>query len=187
MYEFLYQYFTLNKKLSFPGIGEFTIEQQPAKINFSEKLLYPAESLVKFNSTSSPADKNLFQYLSHVLHTDEIQAIQKFTGYTHYLKDLLNITGTALLPGIGTLTKQSNNYSFTPQIQAQPYLSPLHAERVVRKNTTHKVKVGEDERTSTQMIELLSASVKKDRWWLYAIILAAIAIATISVYYLQRN
>ena len=53
MYEFLYQYLTLNKKLSFPGIGEFAIEQEPARINFSEKLLYPAEHVVKFSAISS--------------------------------------------------------------------------------------------------------------------------------------
>lgn len=188
MYEYLYQYFTLYKKLSLPGIGVFTLEEKPSGIDVSEKKIYPSKQTTHFNLETIPADKNLFIYLANVLRIDEIQAIQKFTNYTHALKAQLNAKGSASFPGIGILTKQfTNTYSFSPQAQKTFYLQPINAERVLRKNATHKVKVGEEEKTSSEMIEILTTTTKKEKWWIAAVILAAAGIAAIYFYYSQNR
>jgi len=37
MLQYLSKYLFLHKKLSLPGIGSFTIDTQPAELNFAEK------------------------------------------------------------------------------------------------------------------------------------------------------
>ncbi len=187
MYELLYKYLALYKKLALPGIGIFTVANENAKINFTEKLLHPSVPYISFSLQTQPADKNFFQFLSREMHTDEVQAVQKFNDFLFSFKNNLSSAGKVLLPGIGTLTKQFiNTYSFSPETQLRSYLPDIRAERVIRKNAQHSVKVGEDEKSSVEMKELLSHQIKKDRWRVYAIILAVAAISVILCYHLTH-
>ena len=75
--------------------------------------------------------------------------------------------------------------SFQPE-EMPGYFPGITAERVIRKNVTHTVRVGEQEKTSEEMQTALhhqSPKAKKEKWWLTAAILAVIGIAAIIFYY----
>ena len=54
---------------------------------------------------------------------------------------------------------------------------PVTAEKIIRLNAEHMVRVGEDNKTSAEMVELLNQTQeKKSFWWAYALSLALLCI-----------
>jgi hypothetical protein len=77
-------------------------------------------------------------------------------------------------------------------VQVDEYFQPVASERVLRENTEHHLLVGDRNRTNTQMKEMLAdepaaSSKAKDYWWVFAILLGIIGIASIVYYYLRNG
>lgn len=189
MYGYLYKYLVLNKKLSLPEIGQFTTDQVPSRIDFVNKRLYPFMPVIRFTQSKPLADKTFFRFIAQGLGIDELEAIQKFNEFLFYLREQFSLNGFVDFPGIGRLTKQfSNTYSFKPINTIQPFYTDLHAERVVRKNVGHTVKIGEEEVSSLVLTEDgAEEGGKKDNWQLYALILGVIAVLAIVYWYFLRK
>ena len=188
MYGYLYKYLALNSKLSLPGIGQFTTDQVPSRIDFVNKRLYPFSPVIRFTQGSPMADRYFYQFIADGLQVDELEAIKKFNEFVIYIKEQFSSNGFVDFPGVGRLTRQfSNTYSFKPLNNIQPFLPDLHAERVIRKNTGHTIKVGEDEVNSLDVTEEPTEEAKKEKnWMIHALVLALIAILAIVYYYFLR-
>jgi len=188
MYGYLYKYLALHKKLSLPGIGSFTTDEVPARIDFVNKRLYPFMPVIRFIQGTPMADKYFYPFIAQGLQVDELEAIQKFNEFGFHLKEQFSINGFVDFPGIGRLTKQfSNTYSFKPLVTVQPFYPDLHAERVIRKNAGHTIRIGEDEVHSLDTAEETVAENSEEKnWKVHALVLALIAAMVIAYYYLSR-
>jgi hypothetical protein len=188
MTESLYKYLILYKKLALPGIGYFTVEQVPARLDFANKQLHAPVPAIRFSTGTQQADRHFFDFLSADLQVTDLQAIQQFNETVLQLKQQLNSTGTLVLPFIGSLKKEfEGQFSFQPATSLQAYLPDINAERVLR-NETHTVMVGERERSSEEMRELLADTGNRNgKWWIYAIILGVLGIAALIYYYTTTN
>jgi hypothetical protein len=187
MYGYLYKYLVLQKKLSLPGIGVFRIDQVPSRVDFVNKKLYPFSPVIRFTQGTSMADKFFYRFISTSLNIDELEAIQRFNEFIFHLKEQFSINGYVDFPGMGRLTMQfSNTYSFKPDHFVQSLYPDVHAERVVRKNEGHTVKIGEEEVHSHDLLQKEKSTKKMPAWAIYAIILAALGIGAIAYYYLTK-
>lgn len=184
----LYKYLILNKKLALPGIGCFTVEQVPARLDFANKKMYPPISVIRFSGNKVQADRHFFAFVSDDLKINEVEAIQQFNNTILEIKKQMADNGTAVLPNIGSLRKEfADTYSFQPIASSDNYTPEVIAERVIR-NEAHTVKVGEAERTSEEMKEILAdETTKKSRWWIYALVLALLGIGGLVYYYLTHS
>ncbi len=189
MFETLHKYLILNKKLHLPGIGVFVIDRLPAKLDFGNKIMEPPLPVIRFSLETSAADKYLYQFISRHLQLDEVSAIRQFNDLIFELKEKLTKEGTAALPGIGKLKKEfADTYTFQAAYTLKDYFPQVTAERVIRKNSEHTIRVGEDERTNTQMAAMLATEKHiKDKWWLYAIILTVMGIIALAYYYATKR
>ena len=191
MYNALRKFLALRHRLALPGIGNFIIETSPAQIDFINRSLYPSLPKLLFSADNGQVDKDFYSFLAGELNMEEPQAIRQFTEFSLGLQSQLNEQKTIRLEGIGQLTKQSAHLmNFQPEEIVTDYFPVLTVERVIRKNATHVVKVGEQEKTSTEMQTALhhegkkiSINIRRERWWIPAAILAFIGIAAIIVYY----
>jgi len=186
MQQYIYKYFALNKAVSLPGIGSFSVEMQNAKLDFIDKTLYPPVYTVHYNRFDGP-DKKLYQFLSKETGVDETTVVDNVKQFSEQLKNQLEKDHNVHLQGIGKLTKKASGYEFVSDEVIPKYFSTITAERIIRQNAEHTVKVGEQERTSTQMHEhFQQRKVKEDNWFVHALILGAIGIVTIAFYYLLK-
>jgi len=191
MHNAVRKYFALHHHLALPGIGNFTIQISPAQIDFINRNIIPPPTAITFSNDNVMPDKKFYSFLSHELNINEPQAEHQFTDFASSLKAQLNEQKTIHLNGIGQLTKLSSHVlSFQPEPTGNDYFPVLTAERVIRKNATHVIKVGEQEKTSTEMQSVLQQEEKKvsveprrERWWIPAAILAFIGIVALIFYY----
>ena len=188
MYGYLYKYLVLHKKLSLPGIGLFATSQVPSRIDFVNKKLYPFFPVIRFTQGAAMADKYFYRFIATGLRIDELEAIQKFNEFLFHIKEQFSINGFVDFPGIGRLTKQfSNTYSFKPANTIQAFYPDVHAERVIRKHTSHTIKIGEDEVSSIAEPEEEVEEKPKQNWLIHALVLALISAMVIAYYYLTRQ
>ncbi len=185
MDQYLLKYFSINRSLALPGIGFFYTETKPAVLDFVNKTLQaPVTEVVYSNETNDDGEK-LCGFISKESGLSTTDAVGRFNQYVQQIKQQLETGAVIELQGIGTLSKKEGNYSFTPGLNIQNFFPGIIAERVIRQNAEHNVRVGEDNKTSTEMhVSLARQEVKKERWWIAALVLGAIGIAVIAYYYL---
>lgn len=185
MNQHLAKYFALYQKLILPGIGSFNTASQPAQLEFVEKTLHAPSHTIIFQQDETANDTNFISFLIKETGLDQYEAVNRFNQFIAQLKEKLQ-SGIALqLPGLGILANNGNGYAFTAD-SLQQYFPGIIAERVIRQHAQHAVRVGEDEKTSTEMHEILNKEAAEDRWWIGAIVLAVVGIAAILYYYLSR-
>ena len=184
MHQYIHKYFALNKKVALPGIGSFNAEVQNAKLDFINKTLQAPVYVIRYNQNDS-ADEKFYNFLSKETGVNETNAASNFNRFTSELKEQLETIHVLELKGIGTLKKNGSGYSFDANNTIQDFFPVVAAERVIRQNAEHTVKVGESHKTSTQMHqELKQRPVKKDKWFISALVLGGIGIVAIILYYL---
>jgi hypothetical protein len=185
MNQYLVKYFALNKKLILPGIGSFNTATQPAQLEFVEKTLHAPAHSITFKQDETADDSNFISFLIKETGLGQFEASNKFNYFIMQLKEKLQ-SGIALqLPGLGVLTNNGDHYSFTGET-LQQFFPGITAERVIRQNAQHSIRVGEDQKTSAEMHEILHKETEQDRWWIGAIVLGVIGVAAILYHYLSK-
>ena len=177
----LRNYLKTHKKLSLHGIGNIVLEETPAQLDFTAKLLYPPVSEIRFEPESQPNSNQFFNFLSRDLKVDKITSVRLYNEEMHRIKEALVKDGEYNLSGIGVLSKQPNDaISFIRYDNGNTPLPVIPVERVIRRDDTHTIRVGEDERTNKHMEEFLAQPemAKRSYWWVYVII-AVLVIAVI--------
>ncbi|MGN6215308.1 hypothetical protein [Parafilimonas sp.] len=183
------KYLILHKQIALPGIGNFSVETKPAQLDFANRSITSKENTIEFTNDKNEPGSTFYNFLSYELKTDEVTAKQYFNEFIARLRYELNEKKTIYLKGIGRLTRQ-NAASLAFEQEARPvYFPKLIAEKIIRKNAGHTVRVGEDERTSEEMHTVLhqAKTLRKEKWWVTAGILALIGIAAIIFYYAVYN
>lgn len=187
MVEILYKYLILNKKASVPGIGVFHIHRQPASLDFSNKAFKSPSARIAFTEAAVVADKKFYSFLSEEQQIEEAEAVEHFSDFTQSLKENLLTNGSVHLPGFGLLARDiAGRLQFQPAKQLPSFFTDVAAERTIREVSDEDL-LADDKRRDNEITEVVrdknSISWRKNYWWIFAIILAAGAIAAIIYYY----
>lgn len=184
MFNAVKKFLALHHHVALPDIGNFIVETVPAQIDFTNRSITSAQNKIIFTNKKMPAEKKFYDFLACELNINEVEAIRAFTDFTSRLHNNLDNNQPVYFKGIGTLVKQSSAITFQPETMPE-YFPELIAERVIRKNITHTVRVGEDEKTSAEMQAALNKprTVQDKSWWMAAGILGAIGVVAIIIYY----
>jgi hypothetical protein len=176
MYGELYQYFALHKQLNVPGVGTFLLERRPAISDFPNKLILPPTYAISLNTGSGNPSRHFFNWLAAALRISDREAVIRFNDFAFDLKKQLSSGNSIEWKGIGVLKKEAGqDLVFDPSVKDFTYESPVPARKVIRENAEHTIRVGEDERSSVEMIEYLHhEEPKKNYWWALALALGII-------------
>ena len=177
--KYLYQY----KQLYIPGIGSFEVVDQPARLEYADRLIYPPVAEIRYSEGGALSDTQM-EYLEEELGTDRFAIEKKLQLFGQDLKQRLN--GTPFeWPGLGTLNFRHNRVEFHPATVTG--LAPVEAHKVIRENAQHMVLIGEQEVRSGDVPEYLhGTSPKRSVFVLVGWILLALAILFL-VYYFYKE
>jgi hypothetical protein len=182
MYGELYQYLVLYKQLNVPGIGTFLIERKPADIDFASKLVNPpAYTIALHHGNTSPSQK-IFNWLSESQNISERDALSRFNDFAFELRNKIMSGEKLQWDGIGTLSKGlAGEIRFEAALKGMTIGTPVPANKVIRENAEHTVRVGENHKTSAEMMEYLHPTgEKKSYWWAAALVIGLLAFVFIA-------
>ena len=189
MYGELYQYLVLHKQLNIPGIGTFQVERKPADIDFIGKVVNPPAYTVALHHGNTAASKKVFSWLSDVFNISERDALSRFNDFAFELRDKVMAGDKLQWDGVGVLSKGlAGEIRFDASLKGMTIGEPIPANKVIRENAQHLVRVGEDQKTSAEMMERLVPEVeKRSYWWAAALIIGLLALFFLAWYFSARR
>lgn len=184
MDKLLASYLFQNRSCPLPGFGNLSVMSTAAITDFSNKKITAPAATIYFSTDEVPAT-GLVKYIAQRTNSDSYEATEAFDHFCDNLKNELNSHSSASLGGIGNFeVDASGRISFKPIVLPAAFFPSVTAERVVHPEAEHSILVGDKETTNTFMTGYFNeAPVKKDHWWIWAIVLAALAIATMIIYF----
>lgn len=185
MYEELYQYFIQHRQLNVPGIGTFLLQRKPAIADFPNKIINPPSFSIAFDKDSNAPARKFFTWLAAAFGITDREAIVRFNDFVFEMKKRINAGDKIDWHGVGIISSGlGGEIRFEPAMKDAVLDLPVKAEKVIRENALHTVRVGEDEKTSVEMTELLNQPVARKRyWWTWALVLALLATMFIGWYF----
>jgi nucleoid DNA-binding protein len=186
MYRELYQYLILHKQLNLPGIGTFSVEKRPEDFDIADKIVRSPAFTITLLAASNIPPKNFFTWLGSKLSITEREAVIRFNDFLFELNKQFSSGNKLEWSGVGTLSKGlAGDIRFETFVKDHSPASSVPAIKVLRENAEHTIRVGEEERTSVQMKEILHhAEAKKGSWWWpVALIILIISIIFIGYYF----
>lgn len=188
MYEHLYKYLVLHRRLDIPGVGRFLIENTPARMDESGTLIQAPVPVITFRQQAVQADKQFYDFLSWEMDTDEVDAISRFRDYTEELKARAAEESGAELPEIGQLFLHADGSTEfrTATTDIHELLPPVSLpDGIVFAHTAsmpHALKTNR-ENTSEELADAETDQAGNNNWWIYAAILLLVGIGFILFYY----
>ena len=189
MYNELYQYLILHRQLNIPGVGTFLLERKPADIDFANKVVNPPSYTVALHHGIETAPARQFNWLADALGLPEGDAIDQFNDFAANLKNEILAGKKLQWNGVGILSKGlAGEIRFEATMKDMPAGEPVPASKVLREKAAHTVRVGEDEKTSEEMIEFLNPAEKKRSYeWIMTLIVAVLALAFLIWHFMQSG
>lgn len=183
MYPELYQYLLLHKQLPVPGVGTFSLERQPAKLDFPNKQVMPPVYSFALQSLPASPPHAFFSWLATILGIRPNDAVIRFNDFAFTMKKQIEAGDTIDWKGVGVIKKGlAGEVKFIPAIPAEQE-KPIPAVKVLREKAEHTVRVGEEQKTSVEMAAMLSQTAgKKSYWWAYALATGLLSVVFIGWY-----
>ena len=189
MYNDLYEYLVLFKRLNIPGIGTFLLERKPAVTDLTHRQINSPAYTIRLQNNSETPGRKFFYWLADKLKIHYHEAIVRFNSFAYDLKDEVLAGNKIIWHNVGTLTKGiSGEVRFESLLVEHHFDAPVSAARIIREKAVHSLKVGEEEKTSTEMIEQLYPEEKQlSYWWAPALIAAIILLILLGLYFSQQG
>lgn len=190
MIKILHNYLILHKSLSLPGLGTLYIERTPAVSDFINRQIVPPSYHYRFDRFFDTPDKDFFFYLATRKEMAEFEAIKFYTEWVGEIKMRLKTGERVELKDIGSFYQsQDGEVEFEPFSAIPTGYSPVKAERIFRDDVSHSMIVGEKETTTGEMSRFLEDQkhVEREVWYIYAIIIAAIALLVLFFKFYQEG
>lgn len=186
--DILNQYLFQHKRISIPGLGTLHMERIPAQTDFVNHQILPPAYAFRFDQYFDAPDKEFFAYLANHRHLPDYEAIRWYNEYSYDLRAKIRNQETATWEGLGRfVADDKGEIHFEADHALAPRVKPIRADRILRTDAKHQLLVGDSERSSGEMPDLLSDThVERESWWTYAIIIAAVALS-ILCFQLFRN
>lgn len=168
MYHQLLHHLLQGKAAELPGVGFLVPETIAARKDMANDLLHPPFLKINFQPQLEGSDWQVF--------SDAAFRIQAEIGRTN----------EAYVPGVGNFFIADGKLMFNQEPVAMEFAPPAPASRIVRVGEAHPMVVGDTDTTTEEMssyYEALAQETTSNRWWIGALVLAALGIAGILVYY----
>ncbi|MBP6432577.1 MAG: hypothetical protein KA319_12495 [Ferruginibacter sp.] len=175
MHKLIATYLFQHKQCPLPGLGHLYVLQIPAINNFINKQIIAPQWVVKFSATQID-DENFLNYAAKINNTNSSSIKQQ-------LQNLFTQNNISI-HGVGEFKNENGKFDFVAEEINPLFSQPTNADRVVHENEAHTMVVGDTETTTTAMTEYFADDeVKKDYWWVWALVIAGISIAAICMYF----
>lgn len=178
------------KECKLAEIGMFRSITTSAESDIANKKISPPIMEKLFTGREDKISDELVKYIAVKKNISLPDALENIKSWCHDTKLKLKNGEEIFFQSLGSLKKEpSGNILFHSQNFVQ-FFEPLSVERVIHKNSEHKVLVGDRETTSSVMNQFFheeETETKKNPWKIISIILLAIAVLLLLLYFYESS
>lgn len=171
-----------------PHTGKLLISKTAAQSVFSEKKITPPVPVILFiEEETDAAAEEIFIAENKLISTDEAKyLLESYAAGLHALGQ----GDHEQIPGVGKfLSDAAGKLYFEAEALPDYFFPDVHAERVIHPDSSHAILVGDTETNSAGIAEYYidDVPVKKNKRWLWALLLFVATAAVIVVYLYDKN
>ncbi|MFM8806437.1 MAG: hypothetical protein ACKOD1_03670 [Sphingomonadales bacterium] len=155
MNDLLKEYLLFKKKLPLAGLGVLYLLREPARFDVGNRQFLPPHQCYEFRSGIVAPVAELVDWLSLRLGIDAADAGSRYQRFCDDAMRALNQQNTLSWKGWGVWKKDEQGIVQFQSDSSELPLAPVQANKVIRDNAEHQVRVGEDNRSSVEMSQLL--------------------------------
>jgi len=183
MHYLIASYLFQNKSCPLPGLGTLSISAGKAEADFLNTVIKAPSPRIIFEAKEDDPN-NLLEYIAEKTRRSVAQTTDSLQQFCNNLKTATKANQPAALNGVGNFfIDSSGKINFKSAQLPAAFLQSVKAIRVIHPEAEHQILVGDKETTNTVMNEYFNeASVKKSRWWIWAIVLGIAALIAILLY-----
>lgn len=188
MQHIIASYLFQHKTCPLPGLGTLAINSRPAEYDFVNKYFLPPAAEAVFSTAETDAAA-LVDFIAVRQNCTVIAAIDMLGKFSNGLKQQLAAHGSAVIPFTGTLHSNADGGVVFEPLHLPAHLQPIvPAEKVIHPEAAHNMLVGDKETTTVQMAAYYNEEAPvKNYWWVWALVLFAVALTAVIVYYNQKG
>ncbi len=178
MREKLHHYLLLHKRLVIPGVGMLRVETTPAYIDYAKRLIEAPTQSITLHHGNTGVEEKLYSWLANSFSIGEQEAHRHFENFCKEMKESILAGQKMNWQGIGSFSRGlAGQIHFQTAMKDIAIGKAIVAEKVLRENVEHEVRVGEQVKTSGEMLKLLTVEKKtKSYWWVAAALLISAVI-----------
>jgi hypothetical protein len=183
----LHKFLVLYRRLCIPHVGSFVVEEETARLDAENGLLFAPKPVIRFHEDNQPpSDIIFFNFLAEEMVVDEMTAIQEFHDFCFTARHTLQEHHMVAFAGIGRLSRREDeSLLFTPETNLLDLLPPVPWEGTIAtksKKGKKKADTAPDDELITEETEE-EVTAGRDRWWIYAVVLLAAGVLALLFYY----
>lgn len=192
MQELINSFIIQSKECRLRGIGKFESVMHPAQADIANKQITPPLEEKVFTPREEKISDELVKYAAAKNSISLEEAFEKIKEWCVETNTKLKNGEEIFFPLLGFLkTNQSGKISFQA-LKTFPFYEPITVERVVHKNSTHNVLVGDRETDSSVMTrffneEEMPDKVKRNAWKIISLVLFVIGLLLLIFYFYTHS
>ena len=181
----LYRYFSLSGRVSIPGLGALSMVRIPAIIDFTTKQLVPPSHVLKFKTNNADSTPEQSSYISRLSGMNKELIDQELKLLGESLRNRLLAERKLEWMDVGSFSvSDEGEIGFVPKTVTTDFFLPVRYTHVLRPDAEHIIKVGEEEKTNTDMevfFEDQRVNAEKNKWQKAAVALVLIALLLLAI------
>jgi len=191
MQDLITSFIIQSKECKLAGIGMFRNVRVPAEPDIASKKISPPILEKLFTGREEKISDELVKYVAVKKNISLSESLEKIKEWCIETKSKLKNGEEIIFQSLGSLKKEpSGNILFRNQNNIS-FFDPISVERVIHKNSEHKVLVGDRETTSSVMSQFYhneeESEVKNIHWKIISLILLSIALILLFIYFYQHS
>ncbi|NDF97735.1 MAG: hypothetical protein EB101_02160 [Chitinophagia bacterium] len=178
MTDILQEYLLTQKKLPLAGAGVLYLNRVPARFDVGSRQFLPPDNSYTFRSEPVEQIEELVNWLSARMGLEPAEVITRYQRFCASFLQTLSSGATVSWKGWGSWQKDEKGaLQFLVDLPAMTN-APVAAQKIIRDNAAHQVRVGEESRSSVEMAQRLQQSktsfpIEKLLTWSWLLLAAA--------------
>lgn len=191
MKEILLKYLLQYQQLGLPGIGFLQVYIRASQTDIVNRRIVPPSPAARITTEIPvPAENDQVRFIARSMQVSEDVAERQLEDFCHAALEGIRKGVPLEWEGFGLIRKGiAGDMTFELTSKSIFAFPSVAAERVIRTNAEHTIQVGDSEKTTTQMAELLQEEpvIRRSHWWIWALVLGVIGLTAIAFYVYQHN
>ncbi len=184
-----YQYLIRNEKIVLPGLGTVAMQRLSSESDIAAHKISPPLYTFAWHQGNTTPPKRFFIWLAHRLNIAEEEAAIQVTNFVADVKREINAGKEIKWHGVGIIRRGfDSGIEFEPERRTLSFDEDVAAEKVIHENSRHTILVGDAEKSSDQMNQILLLPTRKKIFTPYKVAIVLLILSLLfSIWYVSQN